>query len=83
MTQNNFSLDDGDEAFIINLLLDRGRMLDLDTKMADMRGLMMLSKKYGAEYLAEAIHRIHSDMKIINEALYVTDSIGCEFDPKL
>ena len=80
MTQNNFSLDDGDETFIINLLLDQGRMLDFDTKIADMRGLMVLSKKYGAEYLAEAIHRVHSDMKLINDAL---NDVGCEFDPKL
>jgi len=80
MTQNNFSLDDGDESFIINLLLDQGRMLDLDTKMADMRGLMVLSKKYGAEYLAEAIYRVHSDMKLITDAL---NDVGCEFDPKL
>ena len=77
MTQNNFSLDDGDEAFIINLLLDQGRMLDFDTKIADMRGLMVLSKKYGAEYLAEAIHRVHSDMKLITDAL---NDVGCEFD---
>ena len=77
MTQGNFSLDDGDESFVINLLLDQGRMLDLDTKMADMRGLMTLSKKYGAEYLAEAIHRIHSDMKLITDAL---NDVGCEFD---
>ena len=77
MTQNNFSLDDGDETFIINLPLDQGRMLDFDTKLADMRGLMVLSKKYGAEYLAEAIHRIHSDMKLITDAL---NDVGCEFD---
>jgi len=77
MTQNNFSLDDGDETFIINLLLDQGRMLDFDTKIADMRGLMVLSKKYGAEYLAEAIHRVHSDMKLITDAL---NDVGCEFD---
>ena len=79
MTQGNFSLDDGDESFVINLLLDQGRMLDFDTKLADMRGLMAISKKYGAEYLAEAIHRIHSDMKLINDAL---NDVGCEFDPK-
>jgi len=77
MTQNNFSLDDGDETFIINILLDQGRMLDFDTKIADMRGLMVLSKKYGAEYLAEAIHRVHSDMKLITDAL---NDVGCEFD---
>jgi hypothetical protein len=80
MTQGNFSLDDGDEHFIIQILLEQGRMIDFDTKVKDMLELMGLSKKYGAEYLAEAIYRIHSDMKLINDAL---NDVGCEFDPKV
>ena len=78
--ENNYPLTDGEEEMVIELLMTQGAMMDSAEHYEYMRALMALSKKYGAEYIAEAIHRIRSDMKLINDALNDAFDVGSEFD---